>query len=138
VFLLDTNVVSELRRADRADRAVVAWASATASTQFYISAISVLELELGVLLIERRNASQGMVLRRWLEDQVLPRFQGRILPVDTPVARCAAGLHVPNTRSERDALIAATAIVAGLTVATRNTVDFEPTGVRLINPWIAG
>ena len=101
----------------------------------YLSAICVLELERGTLLMERRDASQGAMFRSWLENHVLPAFAGRILPVDIPVAvRCAA-LHVPNPCSYRDALIAATAMVHGMTVVTRNVSDFEPIGVALLNPW---
>jgi predicted nucleic acid-binding protein len=135
MFLLDTNVVSELRRPDKADRNVVAWANAIPAASFFISAISILEIELGARLIERKDAAQGVVLRTWIDGQILARFEGRILAIDTAVAQRCAQLHVPNPRAERDALIAATALVHGLTVVTRNVRDFEPTGVTLINPW---
>jgi len=137
MFLLDTNVVSELRKAKagKADRQVVAWAERQSPSSLYLSAITILELEMGVLQIERRDPSQGALLRTWFDEHVLPAFAGRILPVDTAVALRCAGLHVPDPRSDRDALIAATAIVHGLTVVTRNLADFEPTGVRLLNPW---
>lgn len=137
MFLLDTNVVSELRRPDKADRNVVAWANAAPVANFFLSVISILEIELGARLIERRDAAQGAVLRAWIGDQVLTRFEGRILAIDTAVAQRCAQLHVPNPRAERDALIAATALVHGLTVVTRNVEDFEPTGVPLLNPWRA-
>lgn len=139
MFVLDTNVVSELRRArtGRADARVVAWANAIPAASLFVSVVTVLELEQGVLLSERRDAAQGEVLRRWLETQVLPAFEGRVLPVDVAVARRCAGLHVPDRRGERDALIAATGLVHGMTVATRNVVDFAPTGVRLVDPWVA-
>ena len=101
----------------------------------FISAITVFELEQDVLLVERRDAKQGMALRAWLDDQVMPEFSSRILSIDADVARRCAGLHVPDPRSERDALIEATALVHGLTVVTRNIADFEKTGVHLINPW---
>ena len=94
-----------------------------------------LELELGVLRIERRDPVQRALLRTWLEEQVLPAFSGRIFPVDGAVARCCARLHVPDPRSERDALIAATALTHGLIVATRNGADFRPTGVATFDPW---
>jgi predicted nucleic acid-binding protein len=136
MFLLDTNVVSALRRADRADARLLAWAAATPAPATYLSAISLLEIEMGVLQLERRDPAQGQVLRAWLEDQVAPRFEGRILAVDAAVARQCARLHLPDRRSERDALIAATAITHGMTVATRNTADFEPTGVAVLNPWL--
>jgi hypothetical protein len=102
----------------------------------FLSAISALELERGTLLIERRDATQGAMLRSWLEKIVFPGFAGRILPVDTPVALRCATLHVPNPRSYRDSLIAATAMVHGMIVVTRNIADFEPTGVALLNPWL--
>jgi predicted nucleic acid-binding protein len=135
MFLLDTNVVSELRRPERANRNVLAWAGTIPAANFFLSAISILEIELGVLLIERRDAAQGAILRAWIDDQILPRFEGRVLAVDTAVAQRCARLHVPDPRAERDALIAATAIVYGLTVVTRNIADFEPLGVAVLNPW---
>lgn len=139
MFLLDTNVVSELRkaRAGRADKNVTAWAEGQSATSMFVSVITVQELDIGVLLAERRDAAQGAVLRRWLEDQVLPAFAGRIMPVDTAVARRSAVLHVPDPRPVRDGLIAATALVHGLSVVTRNVADFAPTGVGVIDPWIA-
>jgi predicted nucleic acid-binding protein len=136
MFLLDTNVISELRRPERADRNVVAWAGAISAASFFLSAISILEIELGALQIVRKDAAQGAVLRFWIDDQILPRFEGRILAVDTAVAQRCARLHVPDPRSERDALIAATAMVHGLTVITRDVADFEPMGVALLNPWV--
>jgi len=135
MFLLDTNVISELRRPDRADRNVVAWANAIPAANFFISVISILEIELRARLIKRKDATQGAILRNWIDAQVLARFEGRILAIDTTVAQRCAQLHVPNPRAERDALIAATALVHGLTVVTRNVGDFEPTGVPLLNPW---
>jgi predicted nucleic acid-binding protein len=136
MFLLDTNVLSELRRPEKANRNVVAWAGSIAAASIFLSAISILEIELGVLRIERKDAVQGKVLRAWIDDQVLSRFEGRILAVDTAVAQRCARLHVPDRRGERDALIAATAMVHGLTVVTRNVADFEPTGVAILNPWV--
>jgi predicted nucleic acid-binding protein len=139
MFLLDTNVVSELRkiRLGKADANVAAWADSVESTDLYLSVITVQELETGVLLAERRDPVQGAVLRAWLNDQVLPAFAGRVLPVDTAVALRSARLHVPNQRPVLDALIAATALVHGMTVATRNVADFEQTGAKTINPWAA-
>jgi hypothetical protein len=140
MFLLDTNVISELKKAKtgRANTAVIKWAESVPSRSMFISAITVMELEMGTLLVERRDAIQGAMLRSWLNGQVLPAYFGRILMVDVQVAvRCAA-LHVPDRRSDRDALIAATALVHGMTVATRNTSDFQATGVALVNPWQHG
>jgi toxin FitB len=137
MYLLDTNVVSELRRIrlGRADIHVAKWADSVETSMLFLSAITVLEIELGVFQMERRDAVQGAMLRAWLESQVLPAFDGRILPVDIAVARRCAKLHSPDPRAERDALIAATALVHRLTVVTRNTVDFQPTGAALLNPW---
>jgi predicted nucleic acid-binding protein len=137
MFLLDTNVVSELRkvRAGKADAQVDAWARAVPAASLFLSVIVVQELEIGVLLAERRDAVKGAILRVWLEGHVLPAFSGRILPVDLGVCRRSAPLHVPNPRPTRDGLIAATALVHGLTVVTRNVGDFQPTGVAVFNPW---
>src|SRR5271157_1451531 len=111
MYLLDTNVVSEFRKAGRgkADRRVTAWANSVAAESMFLSAVSILEMELGTLLMERRDPLQGALLRSWMEDHVLPTFAGRILAVDTPVALRGASLHVPNPCSYRDSLIAATA-----------------------------
>ena len=140
MFVLDTNVVSELRKAKagKADRRVTAWAATMLPAALFISAITVLELELGVLMIERRDARQGALLRAWLGGQVVPAFAGRVLPVDTAVAQRAAKLQVPDRRGDRDVLIAATAIVHGMTVVTRNVADFVATGVLVFNPWDYG
>lgn len=132
-WLLDTVAVSDLRR--RADPGLVEWVGAQDALTFQLSAISVLELERGVQLKEQSDPQQGAVLRAWLDDVALPAFAGRILPIDARTARRAAALHVPNPRPERDALIAATALVHGLTVVTRNTRDFGPMGVPVVNPW---
>ena len=139
MYLIDTNVISELRKASAgmADGQVAAWAKIVRAESMFLSAVCVLELEMGVLLMERRDARQGAILRSWLEDRVLPAFAGRILPVDTAVALRCAALHVPNPRSYRDSLIAATAMVHGMTVVTRNISNFEPTGAALLNPWEA-
>lgn len=137
MFILDTNVVSELRKvkAGKADKGVSAWAESVDAATLFLSAITILELEQGVLLVERRDAAQGALLRSWLERYVLPEFENRVLPIDATIARRCAGLHVPDPRSERDALIGATALVHGMMVVTRNVADFEMTGTKLLNPW---
>jgi predicted nucleic acid-binding protein len=138
-FLLDTNVVSELRKAKsgKAHRSVTAWASKVPAGSLYLSAITLLELEMGVLQVERRDAAQGSIMRTWLDGHVMPAFAGRVLAVDAAVALQCARLHVPDKLSERDAMIAATALVHGMTVVTRNVADFEASGVPLLNPWLA-
>jgi toxin FitB len=135
MYILDTNVVSELRKAKKAHQNVKKWAQPLPSASLYISVISVLELEIGILLIERRDKEQGAILRAWMDRHVLPTFSGRILAIDTAVAQRCATLHVPDPRSDRDALIAATALVHGLTVVTRNVADFESMEVGVLNPW---
>ena len=137
MYLLDTNVISELRRLGdgKADARVVAWVSDRDATDFYVSALTLMELEIGILRIERRDVKQGTQLRAWMDRFVLPEFLARTLPVDSTVALKCAQLHVPDPRAERDALIAATAIVHGMTVVTRNLADFRIVGARAINPW---
>ena len=135
MYILDTNVISELRKARKTHPNVRKWARPLPSANLYISVISLLELEIGILLVARRDKEQGAILRAWMDGHVLPTFSGRILAIDTPVAQRCATLHVPNPRSDRDALIVATALVHGLTVATRNVADFERTGVSVVNPW---
>ncbi len=137
MFLLDTNVISELRKVGdgRADARVTEWVSCRDASSFYTSALTLMELEIGILRIERRDAVQGERLRTWMDRYVLPEFLERTLPVDTAVALRCARLHVPDPRAERDALIAATAIAHGMAVVTGNVVDFETTGAEVIDPW---
>ncbi len=134
-LLRDTNVLSELCRPDEANAKAVAWASSVPTTATFLSVITILEVEVGALSIGRRDEARARILRAWIDRQVLPRFEGRILPVDTSVAQRSARPRVPDPRAERDALIAATALVHGLTVVPRNLPDFEPTGVPVLNPW---
>lgn len=139
MYLLDTNVVSELRKTGSTNKEprVVEWASSVRTSDLYLSAITILELEIGVLLVERRDHNQGVVLRRWLNERVIPAFGNRVLAFDTTVAQRCALLHVPDPQPDRDSIIAATALVHELTVVTRNIGDFHRTGVRLVNPWEA-
>ncbi len=136
MYLLDTDVVSELRRGDRADSSVRAWAERPPAGLF-LTEISLLELEIGVLRIERRDTAQGTLLRQWFEEQVIARFRKRILGVDAAVASACARLHVPDPRPDRDALIAGSALVHGLIVVPRSEVDFAWMGVRVLNSWPA-
>jgi predicted nucleic acid-binding protein len=137
MFLLDTNVISELRRPDKANPNVAKWADGIPAVQFFISAISLLEIERGALLIARRDEAQGKILRAWIDDHIIGRFESRILAVDSTVALRCARLDIPDPRSERDALIAATALVHSMAVVTRNVGDFAETGVDIHNPWEA-
>jgi toxin FitB len=139
MYLLDTNVLSEVRKAGdgRADPNVTAWLSNVDAGTLYVSAITIMEIELGILRLERRDVAQGARLRIWMTHHVLPEFQDRTLAIDTAVALRCASLHVPDPHAERDALIAATALVHGMTVVTRNIEDFAVTGVPLLDPWAA-
>ena len=135
-YLLDTSVVSELRkRPGRVDPGVLDWAHNHHPRDLYVSVVTVMEIELGVAQVERRDLEQGAVLRRWMEAGVMAGFAGRILSIGVEIARRAAHLHVPDPRTERDAYIAATADIHGMTVVTRNLADFVPTGVPTLNPW---
>jgi len=136
MFLLDTMVLSALRRRDRTDPRVARWADGTDPGTFYLSAITVLEIEAGALLLERRDRAQGAMIRSWIEERVLPAFENRILAIDVAVARQAARLHVPDPRPERDALIAATALVHRLSVVTRERAAFAAMGVPALDPWM--
>lgn len=137
MFLLDTNVVSELRKVRRgkADPNLARWVDQVDSADLYLSVIVVQELEIGIRLAERRDSQQGAIFRAWMDTQVLPAFAGRILAIDTAIALRSAALHVPDPRPVRDALIAATALVHRMTVVTRNVADFAPTGASVLNPW---
>ena len=134
--LLDTTVVSEMRKPrNQANTGVQDWARSQAAETLFLSVITVLELEIGVARMERRDPRQGRQLRSWLSDRVLVAFADRILPIDLAVAQRAAALHTPDPRPERDALIAATAKVHGLRIVTRNVKDFAPMGVDVVSPW---
>lgn len=137
MYILDTNVVSELRRPEKADTNVLQWASRVSVAQFYLSVITIFEIERGIGLMARRDAEQAHVLRQWFGGHILTAFANRILAIDAAVAMRCAQLHVPDPQSERDSFIAATALVHGMSVVTRNVKDFEKTGVPLINPWDA-
>ena len=138
MFVLDTNIVSELRkvRSGKANLGVASWAEQVPSAELFISAITIHELEHGVLLMERSDPAQGALLRAWLDQSVAAAFKNRVLPVDERIARRAAALHVPDPAPFRDALIGATALVNDMTVVTRDLKDFQRfDALDLINPW---
>jgi toxin FitB len=138
MFLLDTNVVSELRKlpSGRANAGVAAWAASVSSALMFLSAISVHELEHGIISAERSDPTKGQILRRWFDDTVIPAFSGRIVPLDHAVAVHSAALHVPDPAPYRDAFIAGTAFVHAMTIVTRNTKDFERfPNTTVLNPW---
>jgi toxin FitB len=135
VLLLDTNVLSGLRRPERADPELLAFANGSIGENAFVSAVSIMEIEHGALLLARRDRRQSAMLMEWLEKTLIPEYSGRILDVTLAVARRCAALHVPNPQAYRDAFIAATALVHGLTLVTRNIKDFAATGVKLLNPW---
>ncbi len=135
MFLLDTNLISEIRRRATADKAVLAWFAAQREGALFLSVTSIQELYYGALLKRRKDERIGLQLLRWIDDFVVAGFQGRILSIDTRIARKTAELNVPITRPYRDALIAATAHEHDMIVATRNVKDFAPMGVRTLNPW---
>jgi len=134
-FLLDTNVLDELRRARSGNQKVIAWVDSIPRNLQFISVITLLEVEKGVLAKERQDPAQGAKLRIWLDGVVRPNFSGRILPVTETIALRCAQLHVPDKKPEHDALIAATALVHDLTVVTRNVSDFSPMNVAIFDPW---
>jgi len=137
MFLLDTNVISELRRRRKTHPQVHTWARSVPIEQLFLSVVTVMEIEQGILLLDRRDSLQAGVLKRWLSTLLLPRFEGRILPFDLAAAFHCATLHVPDPKPDRDSMIAATASIHGLTIVTRNTKDFENCGVATLNPWLA-
>ncbi len=135
MYLLDTNVLSELRPGKpKPSPQVRAWASTVPESQFFLSSITILEQEKGILQLERKTPPQGSALRTWLE-AVRKAFEGRILPFTAEAAMRCAPMHVPDPKDYRDSMIAATALEHGFAVVTRNVGDFEGTGVKLINPW---
>ena len=137
MYILDTNVISEIRKdkVNKADPAVISWNRTVNLNSCYLSVITIMELEMGVLSVARKDTRQGLVLGKWLEYLITISFRSRILDVDTAVARLCAASHVPDPQPDRDSLIAATAKLYGMSVVTRNTKDFSNMGVTLVNPW---
>jgi predicted nucleic acid-binding protein len=137
MLLLDTNVVSELRKvaSGRAHPNVVVWNETVDPAETFISSVVLHELAIGVRLVEHNDPAAGKGLRNWLETTVLTTFSGRILPLDEAVAVQAARWHVPDSKPINDTYIAATAFTHRLTLVTRNIRDFDGMGVALVNPW---
>ena len=135
MYLIDTNVISELRKGSRAHPSVLRWNAQIPLHIQWISSISIFELELGVERIKTRDPEQWKHLRSWLDHQVMPAFQGRIIAFDQEIAQTCAQLHIPNPQPERDSMIGATALQKKLTVVTRNISDFQSMGCALLNPW---
>jgi predicted nucleic acid-binding protein len=136
-FLLDTNVVSEVRKGARADRRVVRWLDSVDDDELCLSVLVLGELRQGVERLRRRDAASAQRLDRWL-DGLAGRYAGRILPIDEPVAQLWGRLNVPDPLPAVDGLMAATALVHDLTLVTRNTRDVARTGARLLNPFVQG
>jgi toxin FitB len=133
-FLLDTNVVSEIRRGRDAN--VAAWAGEVAGADLYLSVLTLGEIRKGIERLRGRGSDQAEVFAAWLE-QLRDRFADRILPIDHRVSEEWGRLNAPAERKTVDSLIAATARLHHLTVVTRNTRDFEACGVPVLNPWLA-
>ena len=138
MFLLDTNVISELRVGKpNVSAEVIRWAASVPASRLYLSSITTLEIEMGVLQLELRTPPQGAAIRAWFQG-VRKAFAGRILGFSEEASILCASMHLPNPRSSRDAMIAAIAREHGFTVVTRNESDFVGTGVSVINPWVHG
>jgi predicted nucleic acid-binding protein len=133
MYLLDTAVVLELRKArsGEADAGLAAWAAGVSRERLFLSALSLVELGGLAAKAAQSDKSKGAALRAWIDDQVVPAFEGHILPLDAAIARRRATLAVADTR---DALLAATALEHGLTLVTRNPAAFKRARVRLFDP----
>lgn len=137
MYLLDTNVISESRKMAKgnANQGVMDWLSTVSEHEIFTSAVVMMELERGVLRLERKDIPQGQLLRYWFEQEICPAFQNQILTIDQETARICAKLHIPEHAPENDVWIAASAIQHNFTLVTRNTADFMRTGVKLFNPF---
>jgi hypothetical protein len=137
MFLLDTNVVSDIRRPKRLTPHAARWFSTVPAAQLHISTVTVFEIQHGIIALGRRDAERASHLQQWLEASVLTAFDGRIVPLDTSAALRSAELHRGRTRIDADRLIAAVALVHGMTLVTRNTRDFAGMGVKVLDPFVA-
>lgn len=133
-WLVDTNVVSELRKGARCDRAVLAWFEGVEEDELFTSVLVVGEVRRGVESIRRRDPIAATALEQWLA-RLLETFGDRVLPIDSGVAERWGALNVPDPLPAVDGLLAATALVHGLTLVTRNVRDVERSGVRVLNPF---
>lgn len=136
-YLLDTNVISELRKAGtpKANPEVIAWANTVDADEMFISALTLMEIEKGILKFARKDPVQAHHLQRWYQERVLIEFAWRTFDIDSSICRLCAQLHIPDERPATDALIAATAMHHDLILVTRNVKDFAGMGVMLLNPW---
>lgn len=134
-FLIDTNVVSEMRKGKRCAPNVAAWQLTASAQESFISAISMMEIKSGILNAKSNNAAFAQLLEEWYEFQVKPAFEGRVIAVDLEISEYCSVLLDARSRSLADALIAATAYVSDLILVTRNVTDFIDCGIELVNPW---
>ena len=135
MYLLDTNVLSELRVGKpQPDAEVLRWAASVPVAMQFISPISLMEIDIGILRLERKKPPEGQALRLWLE-QLRRLFRDRTLNIDAAIAHRFARLQVPDAMPVNDAWIAATALSHGMTLVTRNVKDFRRCGVAWLNPW---
>ncbi len=137
MYLLDTNVISELRKIPKGtdDENVCAWAKSVDSALMFMSCVTVFEIELGIQLHRRKDVVQSAVYHEWFHGHVIPLFAGRVLPINEKIALIAAELNIPDRRPINDGYILATGIVHQLTIVTRNEKDFNDAGVKVFNPW---
>ena len=133
-FLLDTNVISELRKGQRADLNVTSWFAQIADEEIFLSVVTIGEIRRGVESVRRRDPDAAASLDRWLA-RLSEAHGERILPVDRTIAEEWGRMNVPNPLPVIDGLLAATARVLGLTLVTRNVADVEATGVELLDPF---
>jgi len=137
MYLLDTNVVSEIRkiRQNKTNQNVVAWLSRVQKESLYTNAVVLMEIERGILRLENIDPQQADRFKNWYHSAVKPMFHERILPIDEATATVCSRLHVPDLSPENDAWVAASAIQYDLTLVTRNTRDFGHSNLRVLNPF---